>query len=94
MYSISLQTCIKYISEFETVLFCSLIVFFLAIHKSTSCALKSSVLSYLILLDEESAFKGKFLRFGPSEDSKFLHMKCISKFLLFNSFAKIKHLFK
>ena len=32
-------------------------------------------MSYLILLDEESAFKGKFLRFGPSDDSRFLHMK-------------------
>ena len=33
------------------------------------------IMIYLIILDEEGAFKDKFLRFGPSEDTKFLHMK-------------------
>jgi len=33
------------------------------------------IIAYLIILDEEGAFKNKFLRFGPSEDTKFLNMK-------------------
>tara|TARA_B110000908_G_C10262557_1_gene460447 strand:- start:1129 stop:1620 length:492 start_codon:yes stop_codon:yes gene_type:complete len=33
------------------------------------------IIVYLVVLDEEGAFKDKFLRFGPSEDSKFLNMK-------------------
>ena len=33
------------------------------------------IISYLVLLDEEGAFKKKFLNFGPSEDSVFLGMK-------------------
>lgn len=33
------------------------------------------VITYLIILDEEGAFKDKFLNFGPSEDTKFLNMK-------------------
>ena len=33
------------------------------------------IILYLIVLDEEGAFKDKFLRFGPSEDTRFLNMK-------------------
>lgn len=33
------------------------------------------IISYLVLLDEEGAFKKKFLNFGSSEDSVFLGMK-------------------
>jgi len=32
------------------------------------------ILGYLILLDEEGAFRNKFLNFGPSEDTKYLTM--------------------
>jgi len=33
------------------------------------------IITYLIILDEEGAFKKKFMNFGPSEDTTFLNMK-------------------
>ena len=33
------------------------------------------IIGYLVFLDEEGAFKGNFLKFGPDEDTKFLGMK-------------------
>ena len=58
----------------KTSLFSQLVAFFFDLRVSFPIFL-GFVIGYLILLDEEGAFKNKFLRIGPSENTTYLNMK-------------------